>query len=74
MFVVKGCLGRWPFYCLYDGWWLREHRRLSSTREKGMNWLWGFSAVGLAYMAGSVPVAYLASRWMRDVDTRAVGS
>ena len=39
-----------------------------------MDWLWGVSAAALAYTAGSVPVAYLVSRWMRGVDIRAVGS
>lgn len=31
-------------------------------------------AIGLAYLAGSIPSAYLAGRWLKGVDLRTVGS
>lgn len=31
-------------------------------------------AVGLAYLVGSIPTAYLAGRWLKGVDLRTVGS
>ena len=39
-----------------------------------MEWLWVSVAATLGYGAGSVPVAYLVSRWTHGVDIRAVGS
>ena len=33
-----------------------------------------FVAVALAYLAGSIPTAYLAGRWLKGIDLRTVGS
>ncbi len=34
----------------------------------------GALAIGLAYVSGSIPTAYLAGRWMKGIDLRTVGS
>jgi glycerol-3-phosphate acyltransferase PlsY len=39
-----------------------------------MDSIWGLLAIALAYLAGSVPVAYLVTRAIRGVDIRKVGS
>lgn len=39
-----------------------------------MSFGWPAAAIVLAYLSGSIPSAYLAGRWVKGVDLRAIGS